>query len=235
MESVKRALAEVKSSGEGKLLFLRGNPGVGKTSLAESTHVFIADEVATVVTPPPDYKLPIEGLPGRLADALPKAQRNTGGRTTIVNLDGRELPVRDEAGMQLGIPLNDREFEYKPLGADKELRTDVWFEPDDRPATLELTHRREDDISSAVLSSYVLTDQSPRLRARLRVALTTVRGVRTFHGLPKGGRQTQTCTCARQFRHPAIPDFRRWPGELGRNLLKSLQNARRWPRAESNH
>ncbi len=97
LTNVKQALAEVASSGQGKLLFLRGNPGAGKTSLAESIGIFLADIVGGVLSPPPDYELPLQNLPTWLANNIPEARRKIGNKMLVVNLDGREIPTLDEA------------------------------------------------------------------------------------------------------------------------------------------
>ena len=66
LSAIKKAVAEVKSSRQGKLLFLRGTPGVGKTTLAESVPVFLADVVGAIVTPPPEFQVSLTRLPNRL-------------------------------------------------------------------------------------------------------------------------------------------------------------------------
>ena len=67
IDAIKKAVAEVKSAGQGKLLFLLGPPGTGKTSLAESLRIYLLDVVGDVVTPPPDYEVHLAALPGWLA------------------------------------------------------------------------------------------------------------------------------------------------------------------------
>lgn len=100
LDSFKRYVAEVKASGQGKLLFLKGESGQGKTSLVASTSVFLTDVVGTVLLAPPEYDLPLSQLPMWLARELPNAQRNSRGGLVVVNLDGREIPVLDEAATQ---------------------------------------------------------------------------------------------------------------------------------------
>ena len=94
---IKQAIAEVESSGQGKLLFLRGASGVGKTSLAESAPVFLASAVGGIVTPPPDYEVPLQELPSWLSQKLPEAMSRSNGKILIINLDGREIPTLNEA------------------------------------------------------------------------------------------------------------------------------------------
>ncbi|MCR9165146.1 MAG: hypothetical protein ACE37F_37085 [Nannocystaceae bacterium] len=100
LEAVKKAVAEVSSAGQGKLLFLKGTPGAGKTSLAESIPVFLSDVVGDIVTPPADYKVPITQLPSWISNNLEPARRRAKGRVILVNLDQREIPVIDEVATQ---------------------------------------------------------------------------------------------------------------------------------------
>ena len=93
LAKMKRVVAEVQSGGQGKLQFLVGDSGKGKTSLVESLIGFFSDVVGALITPPPDYELPLRDLPKWLATALPDAKRKAGERLVVVNLDGRELPA----------------------------------------------------------------------------------------------------------------------------------------------
>jgi energy-coupling factor transporter ATP-binding protein EcfA2 len=101
LEAIKKAIAEVHSSGQGKLLFLHGSPGGGKTSLAQSTAIFLSDAIGFILTPPPEYEVSVTDLPGwinrNLADARSEAGAN---RIVLVNLDQREIPVVDEVATQ---------------------------------------------------------------------------------------------------------------------------------------
>lgn len=90
---MKRAIADVGAARQGKLLFLLGGSGTGKTSLAESLPIFLPKAVARVVTTPPDYALPLAELPRWLANEV---QPGSGPGITVVNLDGREIPAVDE-------------------------------------------------------------------------------------------------------------------------------------------
>lgn len=100
LEEIKRAVAEVTASGQSKLLFLRGTPGLGKTSLVQSTPVFLSDVVGTVLDAPPEFELPLTNLPQWLARELPLARERAAGRLVVVNLDQRETPVLHEAATQ---------------------------------------------------------------------------------------------------------------------------------------
>lgn len=98
LSAVKEALVEVASAGQGKLLFLFGGTGVGKTTLAASCQLYLAKHVAKVITPPPDYELPLGELPSWLNKNVPASDRERG--IVVVNLDGRELPAVDLSARQ---------------------------------------------------------------------------------------------------------------------------------------
>jgi len=97
---MKQAVAEVSSARQGKLIFLLGRPGQGKTSLIESLAVFLADVVGTVLSPPPDFELPLAELPSWINRELPAAKERAKGKLIVVNLDGREIPTVDEVATQ---------------------------------------------------------------------------------------------------------------------------------------
>jgi hypothetical protein len=98
LAAIKEALVEVTSSAQSKLLFLLGGTGVGKTTLAASSQLYLANFVSRVVVPPPDYELPLSDLPGWLHKTVLPADREKG--IVVVNLDGRELPARDAPAHQ---------------------------------------------------------------------------------------------------------------------------------------
>lgn len=100
LAALKKAVAEVASAGQGKLMFLRGTPGAGKTSLAESVPVFMSDSVGNILTPPPDYDVPIADLPRWISQNLAQARREARDRVILINLDRREIPVIDEVATQ---------------------------------------------------------------------------------------------------------------------------------------
>jgi hypothetical protein len=60
---------------------------------------------------------------------------------------------------KLPIILPKLRYEHHPFAADesRELHADAWLERDDRPESLEFTHRADRDASVAVIASYVLT------------------------------------------------------------------------------
>lgn len=96
LAAIKMAAVEVTSACQGKLLFGYGDTGVGKTSLAGSAPVFLADVISSVIIPPPDYEVPLH----ELARWLSTHVQIGGKRITLVNLDGRESPTIDEARNQ---------------------------------------------------------------------------------------------------------------------------------------
>jgi hypothetical protein len=98
--AAKKVLAEVRSAGQGKLLFLLGQAGSGKTSLAESLPIYVSELVAAVITPPPDYELPLADLSRWLSKELGTARPGAKNRIIVANLDGREIPPSDETATQ---------------------------------------------------------------------------------------------------------------------------------------
>lgn len=98
LAAIKEALVETSSSEQGKLLFLFGGTGVGKTTLAASSQLYLAHQVTKVITPPPDYELPLAELPSWLNKHVSTADRQKG--IAIINLDGRELPAVDPSARQ---------------------------------------------------------------------------------------------------------------------------------------
>lgn len=95
--ALKQSLVEVTSSGQAKLLFLIGKTGKGKTTLAHCSLIYLSSVVSGVVTPPPDYEVSLNDLPGWLHKNIP-ANRVDG--ITVVNMDGREIPALDENSRQ---------------------------------------------------------------------------------------------------------------------------------------
>jgi len=105
LAAMKQVIAELRTSGQGKLIFLLGSSGAGKTSLAEALPVFLSDTVSQIMTPPADYELPLSGLAAWISNAIKTAAGNNKSGITIVNLDGREIPVVDE-GIANGAMVN---------------------------------------------------------------------------------------------------------------------------------
>jgi len=95
---VKESIAELASANQGKLLFLIGKTGVGKTTLAAACGLYLARYVTKVVTPPPDYELPLGELVVWLGKNVSPDDREQG--IVVVNLDGRELPAVDPQARQ---------------------------------------------------------------------------------------------------------------------------------------
>lgn len=89
--AITQAIIEVKSAQQGKIVFLLGDSGAGKTTLAASTQIYLNDQVSDVLVPPADYTLPLGELPAWLS----KNVKTDKSKITLVNLDGRELPSLD--------------------------------------------------------------------------------------------------------------------------------------------
>ena len=96
--AIKQALAEISTANQGKILFLEGEPGVGKTTLAEASRVFLANVIADSITVPKEYDLSIEKVPGWINQEIKKRTKKDG--FLVFNMDGRELPVADENALQ---------------------------------------------------------------------------------------------------------------------------------------
>jgi len=96
MPALQQVIAEVKASRQGKLLFLQGEPGSGKTSLAESLAIYLGNAVGAVLTSPPDFQLPLPELPAWISKERSRIQLPP-EKLVIVNLDGREITSPDRA------------------------------------------------------------------------------------------------------------------------------------------
>lgn len=92
---LRKAIAEVRAARQGKLLFLQGAPGSGKTSLAESLGIYLNSAVGTVLTSPLDYHTPLASLPAWISQQKQKVG-NLQDKVLIVNLDGREIENPDK-------------------------------------------------------------------------------------------------------------------------------------------
>lgn len=91
LEAIKRLVQSVKSAGQGKMVFLFGQTGQGKTTFIESLSLFLGDQIGRVIRIPPSFELPISGVVSFAA----KTQKST--RLTVLNFDGREAPFFNEA------------------------------------------------------------------------------------------------------------------------------------------
>lgn len=87
---IKRLLARMKSSGQGKIIFIFGSSGSGKTTFVHSIETFLSDEIYSIVDLPPEHKLSLQDTP-KWISSLPK-----NNRITVVNFDAREAPSFDE-------------------------------------------------------------------------------------------------------------------------------------------
>lgn len=72
--AMKQIVAELKSSVQGKLVFLHGETGSGKTCLAESLPIFLPNLITNVLTSPPDYELPLDQLVSWIARSISDPQ-----------------------------------------------------------------------------------------------------------------------------------------------------------------
>jgi len=94
MPILQQVIAEVRASRQGKLLFIQGDPGSGKTSLAEALAIYLGNAVGAVLTSPPDFELALPELPGWIAKE--RARINVSpDKLVVVNLDGREITSAD--------------------------------------------------------------------------------------------------------------------------------------------
>jgi hypothetical protein len=96
MPTLKQVIAEVRASRQGKLLFIQGDPGSGKTSLAESLAIYLGNAIGAVLTSPPDFQLALPDLPGWIAQERARIQLQP-DKLMVVNLYGREITNPDKA------------------------------------------------------------------------------------------------------------------------------------------
>lgn len=94
LEAIKRFLASAESSYQGKVLFLNGPSGTGKSTFVHSLEIFLADRVGEVVRLPPPHELAVTDIPAYLARLPVKS------KFTVVNFDGREAPYFSEPEYQ---------------------------------------------------------------------------------------------------------------------------------------
>ncbi len=88
---MKTVIARMESAQQGKIMFIFGKPGVGKTTFIHSLEVFLADRIAKVQRLPKGHELSVLGIPNYIAN-LPQLDG-----VTVVNFDEREAPYFDEA------------------------------------------------------------------------------------------------------------------------------------------
>lgn len=94
IEAIKRFLASAESASQGKVLFLNGPSGTGKSTFVHSLEIFLADRVGEVVRLPPPHELAVVDIPAYLARLPVKS------KFTVVNFDGREAPYFNEPEYQ---------------------------------------------------------------------------------------------------------------------------------------
>ncbi len=128
MAKLKKVVASVQSSGQGKILFLSGRSGLGKSTFIHSLEMYIPDYVSKVIRVPLPHDLPLAEIP-----AFISKQPITPQKITVVNFDGREAPLFDEdeyktflgalnsvlrsrSDLLLIWPVNDSNFATKVVG-----------------------------------------------------------------------------------------------------------------------
>jgi energy-coupling factor transporter ATP-binding protein EcfA2 len=90
----KRFMVAAESARQGKLMFVSGGSGAGKSTFVHSLEIFLPDEIDRVVRLPQPHELPVEDIPRYVAGLPAQA------KFTVVNFDGREAPYFDEPQYQ---------------------------------------------------------------------------------------------------------------------------------------
>lgn len=108
IERFARIGLQIQAARQGKLVFLFGDSGSGKTTACYSLPIFLPDYFSAEYTLPPPYELQHGDIPKYIANSIPK-NRNI----TVVSIDGRETPDIDpdvfrSLLMQLNRLLRDR-------------------------------------------------------------------------------------------------------------------------------
>lgn len=89
-EAAKTAIVEVKASAQGKLKFLIGESGSGKTSFLEALPFLLSQEVGATITTPGNFDLPLRDLPAWISREIEAKRRVQPDKVILINIDGRE-------------------------------------------------------------------------------------------------------------------------------------------------
>lgn len=97
IELFKRLAIKVRTAHQGKLIFLYGESGSGKTTTCYSLRIFLPDDFATYEVLPPPWELPHDQIPAYIAKRFAQRRDN---RITIVAIDRREMPELDDVAFK---------------------------------------------------------------------------------------------------------------------------------------
>ncbi|MGE5560144.1 MAG: ATP-binding protein [Chloroflexota bacterium] len=93
----KRLAVKVRTARQGKLVFLYGESGSGKTTICASLRVFLPDDYAQPVFLPPPWELPHDQIPAYISANF---RRKPDSRIQIVAIDRREMPELDDVAFK---------------------------------------------------------------------------------------------------------------------------------------
>ncbi len=123
LELFSRIGVTIQTARQGKLVFLYGEPGVGKSTAGYSLPIFLPDFYSSQIRVPPPWELPHEQIPTFIYKSVPRQTKGI----TVVTIDRRETPdidvqvfrsvlmqlngmLRDRADLLLLWPVNDPDF-----------------------------------------------------------------------------------------------------------------------------
>jgi energy-coupling factor transporter ATP-binding protein EcfA2 len=87
---IKKLIARSESASQGKIMFISGESGIGKSTFIHSLEVFLSDKVSKVERIPPPHELEVEKVPEYISNVIRQE------KITIINFDGREAPFFHE-------------------------------------------------------------------------------------------------------------------------------------------
>ena len=90
LSALKKLVARAESASQGKIMFISGESGIGKSTFVHSLEVFLPDKISRVERIPPPHELDLEGVPEYISKVPQKS------KFTIINFDGREAPYFNE-------------------------------------------------------------------------------------------------------------------------------------------